>query len=341
MKHLFEHTELNHLKLKNRLFRSATWDGLVNENGILTDEVYKIYEELAKGGIGTIITGLMDVSAYSQALPGNMRLYSDELIESYKHLTDLVHQYDCNIIPQINMNHYIMKDKISGQFIRKDIDELTQIDIDNIVELYVEAAIRAVKAGFDGIQIHGAFNWLLNRSFNPLFNHRTDAFGGTIENRSRLYVEVLHAIRTHLPDTHITTKIGFYSDLYDKQAIEQYVSTCRELSKNGIDSIEISANQHLLGKTSASTVAGFLPLALEVKKHIEIPIILVGRHRHLESMEHILNETSVEYFSMSRSLIREPDLPNRWKSGDYQPALCISCDSCFSTYGKHCVFRDN
>lgn len=338
MKTLFDKTEIDHLKFKNRLFRSATWDGLAAEDGTLTEEIYSIYEELAKGGGGTIITGLTDISEYDQALLGNMRLYSDLHIESYRKLTELCHHYDCNIIPQINLNYYVSSAS-NGAFYRKDIDNLTEKDITHIIELFCGAAERALKAGFDGIQIHAAFNWLLNRSFNPAFNHRTDEYGGNMKKRCRLVVEVLKAIRHSFPDIFIAAKVGFYSDFADIQAIEQYVSVCKELADNGISAIEISCNNHLVGQTDAEKEAEFLPLAKVISENVKVPLILVGRNRHLENMEDILKNTPISYFSMCRSLIREPDLPNRWESGDIKPAKCISCDSCFQMYAKRCVFN--
>jgi len=229
MKTLFDSTEIDHLKLKNRLFRSATWEGLAAEDGTLTEEIYSIYENLAKGGVGTIITGLTDISEYDQALPGNMRLYSDLQIESYRKLTELCHHYECNIIPQINLNDYVSSSR-NGNFYRKDIDHLTEKDILHIIELFCGATERAIKAGF-------------------------------------------------------------------------------------------------------------LPLAKVVSENVKVPLILVGRNRHLENMERILNTTPIAYFSMSRSLIREPDLPNRWESGDLKPAKCISCDRCFQMHAKRCVFN--
>lgn len=114
MNTLFEAAALNHLTVKNRLFRSATWDGLVNGDGTLTEEIYGIYEELAAGGVGVIITGLCDVSPPDLALEGNMRLCDDALIPDYKRLTDLVHQYDCKIILQLNLNQHKKRNAATG-----------------------------------------------------------------------------------------------------------------------------------------------------------------------------------------------------------------------------------
>ena len=95
---MFEHIELNNLQIKNRLYRSATWDGLAAPDGSLNDEIYKIYEELASGGVGLIVTGLTDVSPYDWALSGNMRLCSDLVIPDYRKLADIAHKYNCRIL---------------------------------------------------------------------------------------------------------------------------------------------------------------------------------------------------------------------------------------------------
>lgn len=337
MKSIFDETELKHLKLKNRLFRSATWDGLVNKDGTLIEEIYEIYEELAAGGVGAIVTGLTDVSPLDWARPGNMRLCDDALIPDYKHLTDIVHQYNCRIIPQINLNKY-MKQGVDGKLVEVDINELTHEEIKHIISLFADAAVRAKKAGFDAIQIHCCFNRLLNRSFNPRLNHRTDKYGGNIENRARLTVEVLKAIRKRIPDIHITAKIGFDGDRNNPVELEDFALICQQFAKHGMDSMEISDNEDIVG-ISEKTEAGFLPIALAVRKHVDIPIILVGGHRQPEKMERLLNETSIDYLSLSRPFIREPDLPNRWQSGDNSPALCITCDECYNTHGKRCIFN--
>jgi len=116
MKNLFDTTHLNHLELKNRLFRSATWDALANPDGTLPETVFDIYRELAQGGVAAIVTGLTDVSPYNWALAGNMRLCSETLIPDYKRLTETVHEYGCKILAQLNMDQYVRPEKSSEPF---------------------------------------------------------------------------------------------------------------------------------------------------------------------------------------------------------------------------------
>ena len=335
MKKIFEQTDLHNLKIKNRLFRSATWDGLVNPDGTLTEEIYDTHRELAVGGVGTIVTGLTDVSPYDWALVGNMRLCSDLLIPDYQRLTDIIKKHDCRVLVQLNINNFV---KAERRISKVDINDLTHDDIKNIINLFLQAAIRAEKAGFDGVQIHLAYGWLLNRFVNPTHNRRSDEYGGSIENRARIVLEILTGIKESTPKLHISTKFSFYDNENGNTEVNDCVEICNQLSKNGIDSIEVLGS-HSPKENDPKYEACFLDFALAVKQKVNTPVILTGGNHDILNMERLLNETGIEYFAMSRPLIREPDLPNRWLSGDTAKAKCISCSKCYQTYGKRCVFN--
>jgi len=335
MKTIFEPTELPKLKLRNRLFRAATWDGLVKPDGTLTEGIYSIYRELAEGGVGAIVTGLTDVSPYDWALVGNMRLCSDTLIPDYQRLTEIAKAHDCRILAQINMNNYFRPEK---RLVKVDINDLTREDIKDIVNLFTQAALRAEKAGFDGVQIHLAYGWLLNRFINPIYNGRGDEYGGSPENRARLPIEILTAIKEAAPKLHISAKFSFYDQKDGSPEVNDGVEICGLLSENGIDSIEVLGG-HGQKERDPRYEACFLDLALAVKQKVKTPVILTGGNHDLLNMERLLNETAIEYFALSRPLIREPDLPKRWLNGEKDKAKCISCSSCYQTYGKRCVFN--
>jgi 2,4-dienoyl-CoA reductase-like NADH-dependent reductase (Old Yellow Enzyme family) len=335
LKKIFESVELCNLNPKNRLFRSATWDGLARPDGTLPDDVYDIYRELAKGGIGVIITGLTDVSPYNWALVGNTRLCSDNLISDYKRLTDIVHEYDCKILVQLNMDEYVRADR---KLAAVPIDDLTQEDIIDIVGLFSDAAIRAEKSNFDGVQLHLAYSWLLNRFINPQYNHRTDQYGGTTKNRVRIVLEIMKAIRENTSNLHIGTKFSFFDDSSGNFAVAECKEICRLLSDAGIDSIEILGG-HSPKEKGTKYEACYLHLALAAKEVSAAPVILTGNNHDVDNMETLLNKQGIEFFALSRPLIREPDLPNRWQKEDRSKAKCISCSQCYTTYGKRCIFN--
>ena len=332
---LFEETELAGLTLKNRLFRSATWVALSQQDGSLTEELYSIYDELAAGGVGTIITELMDVSEFNAAIGTNMRLYNDKLIPQYQHLVELVHAHGVNIIPQLNMNLYA-RSKAPHEIV--DINDMTMVDLADIRRLYVESAERAMRCGFDAIQLHLAYGWLLYRFLDPGTNHRTDAYGGSTEKRARIVCEIIQGIKERIPDMPVCAKFSFYADGYS-YATDECSDICKVLYDHGLDFIEVLGIHSNLERGSKYESC-YRELALAVKQKCDIPIVLTGANTNIDTMENILNHDGIPYFALSRPLIREPGLPNRWKEGNREKAHCICCDGCYRTYGKRCRFAE-
>lgn len=340
MKDIFDQTKLNGLVIKNRLVRSATWEGLANEDGSPPEEQVQIYKNLAKGGIGTIIAGFTSVSSNDYYFDGMMRLSEDTLIPKYQQLTKLVKSYDCVFFTQIALGAY--DKKINEHKMRRlEIDDMQEEDIYDVIDLFTQASIRAQKAGFDGVQIHAAHGFFLSRCISPAYNHRIDNYGGTPRKRAKILTDIVKSIRRNTSNFHISIKINCSDFSFEGLTQEDSLIACQEVSECGIDSIEISGNA-----TSRSNIkpmeneAYFLEFALELKKHVSTPVILVGGHRSIENMNRILNETSIEYLSLSRPLIKEPDLLNRWKNGDTRPSTCISCNACYQTHAHSCIFNN-
>lgn len=150
MKRLFDEIKMNNLTVKNRLVRSATWEGIAALDGSIDRRSYEIYEELAKGGVGLIIGGFTSVADNDYYFDGMMRLSCDSLIAQYKKLMDLVHQENCKIIAQLALGAFYR----GGAQIEPDY--MTADEIKTVIQQFVEAAKRAEKAGFDGVQIHAA-----------------------------------------------------------------------------------------------------------------------------------------------------------------------------------------
>jgi len=338
MKTIFDPAAVSHLSLKNRLIRSATWENMANSDGSISDALIQTYQELAAGGIGTIITGFTSVSSNDYYFGGMMRLSSDALIPQYSRLAAAVKAQGSAIITQLALGAYFKLDS-TGTLSPVEPDELSPDDLQDIKALFVQAAVRAQKAGFDGIQIHAAHNFFLSRFISPAYNHRTDAYGGSLQKRSKLLLEIYQAIRAATTDLHISIKINCSDFIPNGLTPAESLLICQELSKQGIDSIEVSGNG-----TSRSQIqphvneAYFRSFAEKLAACINTPVILVGGHRSIESMNDLLNQTSIELLSLSRPLIREPSLPNRWKSGDIRPSACISCNACYNTPGHKCAF---
>lgn len=339
MKTIFDVVELDNIRLKNRLIRSATWEGLGNKDGSPPQEQLEIYEKLAAGGVGGIITGYTSVSSIDNYFEGMMRLSKDSVIPSFKELSKRVKKYQCAILSQLALGEFTKKDN-SGINRSVSIDDLTVEDIEEIVVLFAQAARRAQEAGFDGVQIHAAHGFFLSRFISPEYNHRTGNYGGTVKKRARILIDILNAIKKTTNGMHVSMKINCSDFLPNGLTLDESSLICEECAANGLNSLEISGNgTSRIGIRSQVNEAYFFDFAYTLKKNVDIPIILVGGHRSIENMNHILTTSAIECLSLSRPLIREPQLPNRWKNCDKSPSKCISCNACYRTHAHHCIYN--
>ena len=333
-KKLFEPAKLGNLTLKNRLVRSATWEGIALPNGGITDEAHEIYEELAKGGVGAIITGFTSVADNDQYFGGMMRLSRDELIPQYKRLVDLIHREDCPVIAQLALGGYYRNGKLT------EPDDMTADEVRHVAQLFVDAARRAKDAGFEGVQIHAAHFFFLSRFISPAVNHRTDEYGGSTENRMRILLDILSGIRAVAPELHVTVKINSSDFTYRGLDEAESLKICKALAAAGIDSIEVSGNGTSVQGIRAGVNEGyFAPFAAQLAEQVDVPVIAVGGWRSIGSMEAALNDTRIAFLSLSRPLLREPDLPNKLQSGECTVSKCVSCNACYSSPSHRCVFR--
>ncbi len=337
---LFDSTAIRNLSLKNRLFRSATCEGMANADGTLPEKLLNLYEDLAKGGVGAIFTGanIIIEEEKSADLPGLMHLSSDALIPAYAHLVERVKPYNCRLLMQLAIFDDLRLDPATGYYREMAVDELTEAQIKRTIALFAQTAKRAQMAGFDGVQIHAAHGFFLSRFISPAQNHRTDAYGGSTQNRARIVLEILQAIQAQTQNFHISVKINFHDYMQNGITPPEAIAICKLLEQAGIDSIEISANgTSRTGVKPGINEAYFLEFARALKAEVSTPIILVGGHRTVENMEKILNTDAIPYFSLSRPFIREPDLPKRWQAGDTSPSACISCNGCYRSQGQFCT----
>lgn len=333
MKKLFESVRLGNLTLKNRLIRSATWEGLALPDGGIPEETYGIYRELAEGSVGAIITGFTSVANNDHYFGGMMRLSRDDLIPQYRRLTGLIHQASCSVIVQLALGGFYREKRLV------EPEAMSVDEVRKVVGLFVDAACRAKEAGFDGVQIHAAHFFFLSRFISPAVNHRTDAYGGSTENRIRILLEILQGIRHAAPELHLTVKIN--SSDFTHHGLEEPESliVCKALASAGIDSIEVSGNGTSVQGIRAGINEGyFASFAAMLAKQVDVPVIAVGGWRSVRCMEAALNDTEIEFLSLSRPLIREPDLPKKMQGGESTVSQCVSCNACYATPSHRCIW---
>jgi 2,4-dienoyl-CoA reductase-like NADH-dependent reductase (Old Yellow Enzyme family) len=360
MSKIFDITKLNDMTLQNRFVRSATAEGMATEQGEATPRLIDLMAELAEGGVGLIITGHAYVAKRGQATPGQLGICDDKLIPDLRAMVDAVHKRDGKIVAQLAHSGMLAIPKLidSAPLAPSAIDgssegplqEMTLGDIRATVDAFGKAAGRACEAGFDGVEIHAAHSYLLSQFLSPAFNHRRDDYGGPIENRARILLEIVETIRRRVGKNYpLLIKMNCRDFLEGGLELEDSIQAGTMLKQAGIDAIEVSGGTFISGdlmpvRTGIVTEedeAYFRAEARTFKQRIDIPIILVGGIRSFPIAEKIIEEHSADYISMCRPFIREPGLINRWRSGELSKATCLSDSKCLrpalAGKGVYCV----
>jgi 2,4-dienoyl-CoA reductase-like NADH-dependent reductase (Old Yellow Enzyme family) len=360
MSRLFESTRINGMELKNRFVRSATYEAMAGLDGTAKDPLLNCMAQLAKGDVGLVITGHAHVTLEGQAGPRQLGIYSDEMIDGLKKVASAV-QKNCGVVA-VQLAHAGMRaigkdahaplgpsDVVEAGI--KKASAMTADDIKRTVQAFGDAAQRAVSAGFDAVEIHAAHGYLLSQFLSPYYNQRKDDYGGSLENRSKLLVEVYQEIRQRVGKSFpILIKINSEDFLEGGFTVEEMISVSKMLEDLGMDAIEMSGGTFESGKLipsrggtskSEDREVYYRAAAQGFKQQIKIPLILVGGFLSYSIAQEVIASGAADYVALARPLIREPGLVKRWGAGDLKKATCISCNRCFLTLGMeealHCA----
>ena len=362
MTELFTASSINGMSLTNRFVRSATWEGLADEDGASTPRLAKLMADLARGGVGLIITSHAFVRRDGRAGPWQLGICGPEHLDGLKTMVDAVHQENGRIVLQlahagckaaVHLTEQIAVGPsaiISGE---ARCDQLTTTDIRSMADDFARATALACEAGFDGVQIHAAHGYLFSQFLSPHYNRRTDSYGGSTIGRAKALLKTLEAVRREVCDTFpVLVKINADDTLDKGVKPSDMVETAVLLEQAGINAIEISGGckdgRHLPARKGRIDVpdgeAYYQEAARLYKQRVRIPLILVGGIRSLETAAKLVHEGITDYISMSRPFIRETDLVNRWRSGDIRPSECLSDNLCYrpirSGLGIRCTALD-
>ncbi|MFA5237032.1 MAG: NADH:flavin oxidoreductase [Methanoregula sp.] len=337
MKTLFDETVIGTMRLKNRLFRSATWEAMADKTGRPTPRLIEVYRDLAKGGVGLVITSATTIAQDATGLPGMLSFYDDASVPTFAALAAAVHENGCPVVQQLTF--------VGAGGSWWTPGGTSQEDLRYVIRLFADAAARAQQAGFDGVQVHSGHGYFASQFLNAKKNTRSDAYGGSVENRARLLAEICDAIRARTgPSFNIMVKINC-SDFEEEDGVwDACRAACRILAGQGISAIEVTGGT--TGRLDPTGMAYdesvFRDYAAEIANDVDVPVILVGLNRTPGVLQELLETTRIGYFSLSRPLLREPDLPQIWKTHPDQPAACTSCDSCrvHPEGGISCPFRE-
>jgi 2,4-dienoyl-CoA reductase-like NADH-dependent reductase (Old Yellow Enzyme family) len=344
---LFAAANIGTLEVPNRLVRSATAEWMADPNGMPRPQLKPLYQELAQGGVGLIISGHMYVHPSGKAHYEMTGIYSDELIPGLAEIADVVHREGGLIVSQINhggmqcsrrtVKETIAPSAISAPFLSRAAREMTPAEIEQMIDAFAQAARRTKEAGFDGVQIHGAHGYFINQFLSPVVNKRSDEWGGDLEGRMHFLRAVCQAVREQVgPDYPMLIKLGVVDGVEGGLPLEEGLQVVAALESMGLDAVEISAG--IGGRSGSSTRKGirseedegyFRPWAHKARKATRLPMILVGGFRSQSVMEEVLASGDADFISICRPLICEPDLPNRMRLGLQERSSCISANLCW------------
>jgi 2,4-dienoyl-CoA reductase-like NADH-dependent reductase (Old Yellow Enzyme family) len=360
---LFTKPFLNVIEPKNRFMRSATYEALASEDGKPTERLTQYYANLAKGGVGLIVSGGVYPILKGRNHTNQLGLINDEQMEAMQLLVQDIHQKRGLIMLQLNHAGVDSKPALNGQSTPKGPSQtsnknaaMTKDDIYETVESFVSCAKRAYAIGADGVQLHAAHGYLLGEFLSPLWNKREDEFGGDAEGRFKIVKLIAEGIKGSVPSCFpLFIKINGSDIEKGGVTIQDAVKTAKLAEKARFDCIEVSSGSgrkpySLMGdidydfifkdpKTREKMRKRFndihfkpafnLEFAREIKKNVSVPIACVGGFRRVDDMVNAIKNKDCDVISLSRPFIRQPDLVNLIKEGKTDHATCVSCNRCF------------
>jgi 2,4-dienoyl-CoA reductase-like NADH-dependent reductase (Old Yellow Enzyme family) len=362
MAELFDCTSINGMSLTNRFVRSATWEGLADEDGAVTTRLIDMMVELARGEVGLIISSHAFVSPEGRATPRKLAVCEERFLPGLREMVKGVHAVGGEIALQLAHAGCQANAELTGlepigpSGVEKDGRPICRMagkeDIKSLIAAFARAADLAKQAGFDAVQIHAAHGYLLSQFLSPAFNKRTDEYGGDLANRARLLLEIVRGMRETVgPVYPILVKINSEDFLEGGLSRPEAVEVSGWLEQASVDAIEFSGGTALSPKKLSPVRPGRLKTpeqevyyreaARLYKQKVAIPLILVGGIRSYGVAEELVREKTADYISMSRPLICEPGLVKRWREGDRRQAECVSDNACFAAVmageGLYCV----
>lgn len=355
LRHAFSEGKIGTLTLKNRFIMPAMGTHLSDEEGFITQGLIDYHVARAKGGVAMNITEFSSVHPTTKEahLPG---VYDDKFIPGLCKLTEAVHEAGGKICLQIWHAGRQTSSRITGQPIiapsaiphvvfQEMPVEMTKEQIDEIIEAYGDAALRAVTAGFDAVELHGAHGYLLNQFMSAYSNKRTDEYGGTIENRTRFAVEVVKNIKKKTgKEFPLSYRLSATESVPEGLTIEETMAAAKLLEEAGVDVLHVSNG---LFQSLQYTIApidvpvGFnVPNAASIKSVVHIPVIAVGRINDPVIADKLLEEGSCDFVALGRATLADPDFVKKAEEGRYDDIIkCIGCNQ--GCVGGQCPEKDH
>lgn len=351
--HLLSPIRIGETTVKNRIFMPPLSTNLADK-GYVTDELVEHYKARAKGGVGLFVTEVVTVEPTYCYLPGDMCIYDDSFIPGWKKLADGVHEYGAKILPQLfhpahvafplpGTPRLIAPSNVGPYYAKAAPRAVTKEELKVIIRQFGEAAKRAQIAGADGVEIHAAHaHGLLGGFLSPLYNKRTDEYGGDIDHRLRLTLEVIEEVRRVCGKNFIIDVRISGSEYTDGGLnLNDMIYVAKQLEKAGVDFLHVSGGTTIARGSSipapGTPMGSHAAAAAEIKKYVSIPVATVGRITEPWIAEELIANGKADICMIGRANLCDPEFANKVaaeKADDIRP--CIGCLRCLNgiMFGK-------
>jgi 2,4-dienoyl-CoA reductase (NADPH2) len=370
-KHLFSPLKIGSLEVPNRIAMAPMGVEIVDADGHVREPLIAYYEERARGGAGLIITEVCAIQYPRGANSDHqMALSSDDYLPGLRDLTSRIHQYDTKIAVQLVHHGKVsrldmkegrdvimpsipewhgsmtMTNDLTGQEIgwlmeasgrvRPKLKEADQADIDDVIDGFAAAALRAKRAGFDGVEIHGAHGYLISEFLSQAWNQRTDAYGGSLENRSRLLCDVIRACKERTGgDFPIWCRLDLKEFRTPNGIVFEDTKRVAQLAvEAGADAIHTTAygdSTSGIAFTEGTLVhkeAAWVDMTGELKKLVSVPVITVGRIEP-DVADGAIGQGKMDMVAMARKMLADPHIARKLEAGEPESVRpCIYCYTC-------------
>jgi 2,4-dienoyl-CoA reductase-like NADH-dependent reductase (Old Yellow Enzyme family) len=319
--------------LKNRIIKSAMSDSLGDGQGNPTAPQMRLYERWAEGGLAASIIGEVQGDRRYPEKPGNLVLDGDANHEAFRELARRGSANGADLWLQLGHAGALAHLPVSTPRGPSEIDfpdfrseAMSLAEIQTVPDCFAKTALRAADLGFGGVQIHAAHGFLLSQFLSPLFNHRTDAYGGSIQARMRLLIETVEAVRAAVPPGFtVAVKLNATDQLDGGLTEEDALKVVAALEGKSVDLLDISGGTYFPGAPSSSDRAGngpyFVEFARAARQLTSIPLMATGGFKHREEAEAAVLSGDVDAVGLARGFVLDPSLPAKWQTGKTDPAF--------------------
>ena len=328
---LSQELKSKNINFKNRVIMPPMATAKADENGHITDEILNYYEEKTENKLfSTVIIEHSFVDVLGKASKNQTSIADDSTIDGMKKLANLVKANSSSVVLQISHAGSSTNEEVIGQqpvapsAIKNPSKstaelprELSLEEIENIIDKFVDAAVRSKEAGFDGVEIHSAHGYLLNQFLSPLTNKRTDEYGGDIDGRIKIHLEIIRKIREKVGNEYpIFIRIGAGDYLDGGLSKEDSIHAAVEFVKAGADVLDISGGMCMF--SIDNTKAGFFDfLAKPIFENVDVPVILTGGVKTGDDVEDILNRGVCDLVRVGRSVFKD----SNWMNEQIKPIM--------------------